>query len=425
MKRLHPHVFEKEQLRLPPSHIDKSSNKEEVYILEYIKDESILDEIDYITTDDKNEPQKVTSKDADTEDEDSLSKNDSDNCNTEANDDQEAIAILVSKTTPRRWSWVKKYMRSIDERSKECLLCSNVLRLAPGSYSNMTRHIKNKHLNVYNKEYRIANMPRKKSQEKTSDDTENQTEKSNISKSLLTAQEDDSEGDGSPDKYDSDDFDTKANDDPEATADLFPKMCSNKWSWVRKYMRNINDRCKQCRICSSVLRLASGSNKDMIRHIRAKHANIFEKEFVANWSNKKRQKKQSDDTESQKEKINISSKEDENEDDDKDLSDSRNETEESTKCEDVQEIIEITTNSKMYIQPYSGIPMRYCWVKDYSKKLDDEKWQCSLCLTELRMRPGYYGNMKRHIRNKHPNIYQKELLHFVSESDAVKTILED
>ncbi|RVE50167.1 hypothetical protein evm_005190 [Chilo suppressalis] len=302
IRRRHPHIYVKEKLGLTSSTVDKISNKEEIYILEYIEDEKLLDEVDYITTsNDKHEPQNVSEKDSDSEDEYSSDKNNSHDFNTEAKDDQESVAVLVSKMTPSKWGWVKKFMRNIDERRKQCLLCSSVLQLPPGTYGNMTRHIRSKHRSVFMKEY-MANMP-KKSQGENSDNAESQQEKFNTPESAITLIEQHSKG---------------------------------------------GEKSKK-------------------------------------------------------------------------LSDSQSENEKGLDCDDIQENIEITTNPDVNILPKSGIAMRSGWVKDYCEKIDFEKWQCSICSTVIKMRPGIYGNMKRHIRAKHEHIYKKELLHCISELENAKS----
>ncbi|XP_026330534.1 uncharacterized protein LOC113238024 [Hyposmocoma kahamanoa] len=50
-----------------------------------------------------------------------------------------------------------------------------------------------------------------------------------------------------------------------------------------------------------------------------------------------------------------------------------------------------------------------CWVKKYCSKIGDRKYQCDICDKILSLPNGLFGNMKRHIRSKHPYVYDQEV----------------
>ncbi|XP_028026102.1 uncharacterized protein LOC114239882 [Bombyx mandarina] len=49
------------------------------------------------------------------------------------------------------------------------------------------------------------------------------------------------------------------------------------------------------------------------------------------------------------------------------------------------------------------------WIKDYLKKISEGKYECKICSTILKMPHGIYANMKRHLKMKHPLIYEEEM----------------
>lgn len=55
-----------------------------------------------------------------------------------------------------------------------------------------------------------------------------------------------------------------------------------------------------------------------------------------------------------------------------------------------------------------------CWAKKYCNKIGDRKYQCEICDTILSLPNGLFGNMKRHIRSKHPYVYEQEMNKLVS-----------
>ncbi|CAK1579137.1 unnamed protein product, partial [Parnassius mnemosyne] len=60
---------------------------------------------------------------------------------------------------------------------------------------------------------------------------------------------------------------------------------------------------------------------------------------------------------------------------------------------------------------------RPCWVRKYCTTVGENKNQCSICQKVLKMPKGLYGNMKRHIRSKHSNIYEMEMQQLHGQSD--------
>ncbi|XP_026330476.1 uncharacterized protein LOC113237974 [Hyposmocoma kahamanoa] len=61
-------------------------------------------------------------------------------------------------------------------------------------------------------------------------------------------------------------------------------------------------------------------------------------------------------------------------------------------------------------KPAYEIPKSYkCWVKKYCSKIDDGKYQCDICDKILSLPIGRFSNMKRHIRSKHPCVYDQEV----------------
>ncbi|XP_049870806.1 uncharacterized protein LOC126370112 [Pectinophora gossypiella] len=49
------------------------------------------------------------------------------------------------------------------------------------------------------------------------------------------------------------------------------------------------------------------------------------------------------------------------------------------------------------------------WARRYCHRVGEKKYQCNVCSAVLRFPKGLYGNMKRHIRTKHPYVYEKEV----------------
>lgn len=60
-----------------------------------------------------------------------------------------------------------------------------------------------------------------------------------------------------------------------------------------------------------------------------------------------------------------------------------------------------------------GKPIERAWIHKHMIKLEKGIYQCKVCRAKLRMPHGLYGNMKRHYKAKHPEIYAKECIIFV------------
>ncbi|XP_052748495.1 uncharacterized protein LOC116412635 [Galleria mellonella] len=60
-----------------------------------------------------------------------------------------------NKQSERR-CWTKKYCRRAGDMMFACVICGVVLRMPDGLFSNMKRHIKSKHPDVYKSESEIA-----------------------------------------------------------------------------------------------------------------------------------------------------------------------------------------------------------------------------------------------------------------------------
>ncbi|CAG4934011.1 unnamed protein product [Parnassius apollo] len=82
----------------------------------------------------------------------------------------------------------------------------------------------------------------------------------------------------------------------------------------------------------------------------------------------------------------------------------------------IQPLIQEKTQSN----PHTRFTSERCWVKKYCTAIGKNENQCSICQKVLKMPKGQYGNMKRHLRCIHGDIYEKEmqLLHGQSEDDG-------
>ncbi|KAJ2947342.1 hypothetical protein O0L34_g17065 [Tuta absoluta] len=53
--------------------------------------------------------------------------------------------------------------------------------------------------------------------------------------------------------------------------------------------------------------------------------------------------------------------------------------------------------------------IRGSWGKKYCMKVSGHKYKCNMCDTVLSLSNGMFSNMKRHIKNKHPYVYEQEV----------------
>ncbi|XP_023944171.2 uncharacterized protein LOC112050199 isoform X1 [Bicyclus anynana] len=287
-------------------------------------------------------------------------------------DAKEYLVILGRDKTKKRpyYSWTRKYYTRINENFIKCKICRNIFRTDIASTSNVRRHIKAKHKNIYLKETQALPEVSQPSPNDVSDANEiNEDEKESHSKESVTIESRDNE------------VQDKMFGVEEAESDNISEEVEKRrahYSWTRKYYVRMNDKFIKCKICRRSYKTNAASTGNVRRHIRVKHNDIYLKETqlpeVAR----------------------------------NDKSDANESTEDEKESDVVDEPIKITRRDGKIKS----------WTRKYYQKINDRLIMCLICQKFLRM------NIHRHIKQRHPAIYLKENPTTV-ESTAVSKQDED
>ncbi|XP_052739949.1 uncharacterized protein LOC112050199 isoform X3 [Bicyclus anynana] len=187
-------------------------------------------------------------------------------------------------------------------------------------------------------------------------------------------------------------------------------------SWTRKYYSILNERFLECKICQCYLKRSSGNTKGNInRHIKLKHPYVYFNEahskticrddkggrkpiaqvFLSTNELAKNQLEENDSASLEHEPhvSNIDRSEDEAPDD------------ENTP------VVKLSEAELKIVEELNKKAMRrahYSWTRKYYVRMNDKFIKCKICRRSYKTNAASTGNVRRHIRVKHNDIYLKE-----------------
>ncbi|CAH2267939.1 jg8401 [Pararge aegeria aegeria] len=212
------------------------------------------------------------------------------------------------------------------------------------------------------------------------------------------------------------------------------------WSWTRKYYCKVNERFIKCKICERFLKKSSNKNGNIHRHIKLKHPYIYFKE-----NNQKRSAQDGDssleETDEAVEQVfyikdltRVKSKDNNSEAQDDEVLNSdidenvdkipdANNIEHHASLSEVDVKIQDKCNKTVLGKQFATTNTRryYSWTRKYYNKINDKFIKCRICKRVLKMNISNNGNILRHIKQKHPDIYFNETY----SNESTKELVDD
>ncbi|XP_045767799.1 uncharacterized protein LOC123869105 [Maniola jurtina] len=184
-----------------------------------------------------------------------------------------------------------------------------------------------------------------------------------------------------------------------------------RWrSWTRKYYFRVNEKCIKCKLCNRLLRISCGSTGNIHRHIRLKHPFVY---FTENKPKASTENDDSSDEETDKaiehelikKSHKIASKENNQVKDGAAVeSNFHNSLNRKPDVDKTGQSVTLFMNTRKQ-RDTSYKRKYYSWTRKYYRK-SDKSIKCVLCR-------GIFsnvnnGNIHRHIKNKHHDVYLSE-----------------
>ncbi|XP_026330477.1 uncharacterized protein LOC113237975 [Hyposmocoma kahamanoa] len=253
--------------------------------------------------------------------------------------------------------WVKKYCSKIGNTKYQCDICDKVLSLPHGLFGNMKRHIRSKHPYVYDQEVNDLIGIRIETVDTLASDTKEYLE--DVEEFTTNKSEEGGDEDSAQEEADSEseqvDSGTVLNETDPNFEKKIKYFCTKPVSGKKRAsnpMWNFFETIEKnhlymCLGCNKQLSIYPHSIANLKRHIKMKHKKQYE--YMMKYLTPRKS------------------------------------------C--------IETRQKSY----------RCWVKKYCSKIGGRKYQCDICDQILSLPLGLFGNMKRHIRSKHPHVYDQEV----------------